>query len=68
MDEQEQRLRRFSGRARKVYFALIALGVLALAYAFVTSRTGQTVIAVCCGVLVLLAVVGILSERGMRRG
>lgn len=65
--ELTRRLRNISARARRVYFGIAILVGLILLYALFTSRAGQTLVAVCCGGLILLAVVGVLSERGMRR-
>ena len=35
-------------------------------FAFFTSETGRTITLLCCGGLILLAIVGAISERGMR--
>jgi hypothetical protein len=61
------RLRNIRLASRTVFWLVfIALNVVAL-YAFFSSRLGQTALVICCGGAVLLVVVGLLSERGMRR-
>lgn len=60
-------LRNVSLASRTVFWLiLVALVVIGL-YAFFSSRVGQTALVICCAGLVVLVVVGILSERGMRR-
>jgi hypothetical protein len=62
-----KRLKRISLTSRTIFW-LILIGFIVIAlYAFFSSRFGQTALLVCCGGLVLLVIVGILSERGMRR-
>jgi hypothetical protein len=53
--------------SRTVFWLILIALVVAALYAFFSSRIGQTALVICCGGLVLLVVVGILSERGMRR-
>lgn len=59
--------RRFSRRIRAVFWVILALMIVALGVAVFDTRIGRTVALACCGGLVLLVVVGLLSERGMRR-
>jgi lipopolysaccharide export LptBFGC system permease protein LptF len=60
-------LRNFSLTSRTIaWLVLIALILIGL-YAFFSSRIGQTALLICCGGIILLVVVGILSEMGMRR-
>jgi hypothetical protein len=59
--------RRISLTSRTIFFIILGLLILAGGYAFLSSRIGQTALLVCCGGAVLLVVVGILSENGMRR-
>ncbi len=59
--------RRISLTSRTIFFIILGLLILAGVYAFLNSRIGQTALLVCCGGAVLLVVVGILSENGMRR-
>lgn len=61
------RLKGISLTSRTVFWLLIVAGVVIGLYAFLSSRFGQTAILVCCGGAVLLVVVGLLSEGGMRR-
>jgi hypothetical protein len=53
--------------SRTIFLLLFGLLIVALVYAFFSSRIGQTALLVCCGGALLLVVVGLLSERGMRR-
>lgn len=59
--------RNLSRNSRRVFWVVLALIVLVGLYAFFTSRIGQYIVIACCGGLILLAVIGLLSERGMRR-
>lgn len=61
------RQRRISVTSRTVYRLLVGGLVLAAIVAFLGSRIGQTALLVCCGGLILLAAIGIMSEMGMRR-
>jgi hypothetical protein len=61
------RLKGVSVASRTVFILIIGLFVLIGLYAFFSSQIGQTALLVCCGGLILLGVVGFLSERGMRR-
>ncbi|MBE2271467.1 MAG: hypothetical protein IAE80_24755 [Anaerolinea sp.] len=61
------RYRNFSRSSRAVFWIILAAMVLVGLCAFFTSEAGRTVSLVCCGGLILLVVVGILSERGMKR-
>lgn len=61
---------RFRGLSRGAQIAagLILAGlILALLIAFFTSEIGRTAALVCCGGILAVVVVGILSESGMRR-
>ena len=54
--------------ASRTIFWLILVGMIVVGlYVFLNSRFGQTALLVCCGGLVVLIIVGILSENGMRR-
>jgi hypothetical protein len=61
------RLKGFSLTSRTLYRLIIVGMVIVLVFAFLNSRIGQTALLVCCGGAILLVVVGLLSERGMRR-
>ncbi|MBL8154221.1 MAG: hypothetical protein JNM70_08560 [Anaerolineae bacterium] len=61
------RLKGFSLTSRTIYRLIIVGMVIVLLFAFLNSRIGQTALLVCCGGAILLVVVGLLSERGMRR-
>lgn len=61
------RLKGFSLTSRTIYRLIIVGMVIVLVFAFLNSRIGQTALLVCCGGAILLVVVGLLSERGMRR-
>ncbi len=64
---QRRGLQRTSRRLRIGFWVMLALMIAALAIAFFDTRLGQTVVLACCGGIVLLVVIGLLSERGMRR-
>lgn len=61
------RYRNLSQGSRTIFWIVLAVMVVVGVIAFFTSETGRTVALVCCGGLVLLVVVGLVSERGMRR-
>jgi len=67
MNRQIERFNRLSRTARAIFVvalvAMIAIGV----YAFFTLDLGRTVALVCCGGIVVLVIIGILSEMGMKR-
>ncbi|MCK6579127.1 MAG: hypothetical protein L6Q98_13595 [Anaerolineae bacterium] len=60
-------LRNLTGASRTVFILVAVVLVLIALYAFFTSETGRIISIACCGGVIVLAVVGILSERGMRR-
>lgn len=60
------RLRNIRLASRTVFWLLFITFNVAVLYAFFSSRFGQTALVICCGGVVLLVVVGVLSERGMR--
>lgn len=61
------RLRGVSLASRTVFW-LILIGLIVLGlFAFFSSQIGQQALLICCGGAVVLVVVGLLSERGMRR-
>ncbi len=61
------RLRRVSWTSRTVFW-LILVGLIGLGlFAFFQSQAGQQTLLVCCGGAALLAMIGLLSERAMRR-
>lgn len=64
---QYNRLRRLSRNTRIMGWFILALLIMAVLYAFFSSQLGQNVLLCCCGGGILVAAVGILSERGMRR-
>lgn len=53
--------------SRTIFWLVLVVMIVLGLYAFVSSRFGQTALVVCCGGLVVVVVVGILSENGMRR-
>ncbi|MBA3871331.1 MAG: hypothetical protein H0X30_19480 [Anaerolineae bacterium] len=61
------RLGRVSRRARMVGWGILVLLIMALLFAFFLSSLGRNVLLVCCGGGILIVIVGIISERGMRR-
>jgi hypothetical protein len=61
------RLKRISVASRTVYIIIIGALILIGLYAFFNSRIGQSAFLICCGGAVVLVIVGIVSEGGMRR-
>ena len=61
------RYRSLSQRTRRIFWGILAVMIVVGVVAFFTSELGRTVALVCCGAIVLLLVVGVLSERGMQR-
>jgi hypothetical protein len=61
------RLKNVSVASRTVYIVVIGVIILIALYAIFSSQLGQTALLVCCGGGLLLVVVGLASERGMRR-
>ncbi len=61
------RYRNFSRTSRGAFWVILAAMVLIGLFAFFTSEAGRTISLVCCGGIVLLVVVGAVSERGMNR-
>lgn len=66
MNEFNQKTR-FSRNTRLIGWVILVLLIMAVLFAFFSSQLGQNVLLICCGGGLLVAVVGILSERGMRR-
>ena len=61
------RYRNLSQSARSIFWVILAVMVVIGVVAFFTSETGRNITLVCCGGIVLLVLVGVLSERGMQR-
>ena len=61
------RFKQISLTSRTIYILVIGVLILIGLYAFVNSRVGQTALLVCCGGAIVLVVVGIISEGGMKR-
>ncbi|MBZ0283076.1 MAG: hypothetical protein K8L97_20225 [Anaerolineae bacterium] len=61
------KLKGISLTSRTIFWLLLVAGVVIGLYAFLSSQFGQTALLVCCGGIVVLVVVGVLSEGGMRR-
>mgnify|MGYP001159280476 CR=1 FL=1 len=57
----------FSRSSKSVFWVILAAMVIVGLIAFFTSEAGRTVALVCCGGLILLVVVGVVSEGGMRK-
>jgi hypothetical protein len=67
MNRGVERFRGLSTTTQVIAGLILAAMVLALLVAFFASDIGRTVALVCCGAVVLIVVVGLASERGMRR-
>ncbi|KXK19208.1 MAG: hypothetical protein UZ15_CFX003002077 [Chloroflexi bacterium OLB15] len=62
-----QRYRNLSRNSRILFWAIIAAMVAFVLYAIFSTSLGQTALLVCCGGIILIVVIGLISERGMRR-
>jgi fucose permease len=62
-----ERYRGLSRTARSIFWIILVLMILALLYTVVTSQAGLILIGICCGGAVLVLLIGLISERGMRR-
>lgn len=67
MNRGVERFRGLSRGAQVVAGLILAGLILALLAAFFTSEIGRVVALVCCGGVIVIVVIGLLSERGMRR-
>jgi hypothetical protein len=67
MNRGVERFRGLSRTMQGIAGLLVAGMFLVLLVAFFTSDVGRTLSLVCCGGLILIVVVGLLSERGMTR-
>ncbi len=67
MNQQIDRFRSLSRTSRAVFWLILAAFVAVVVYAFFTSRFGQNALLCCCGGAIVIALVGIVSERGMSR-
>lgn len=61
------RMRNLSRTSWIVFSLIFGALVIAGLIAFFTSEVGRTITLVCCGGLVLVVVVALVSERGMAR-
>lgn len=61
------RYRNLSRSSRNLFWVILAVMIVAGLIAFFASETGRTIALVCCGGVILLVVVGAISEGGMRR-
>jgi hypothetical protein len=61
------RLRNFSRTSWIVFSVILGALILAGLVAFFTSEAGRTIALVCCGGLVVLVLIALVSERGMAR-
>lgn len=61
------RLRRISLSSRTIFWIIVAVLATGLLYAIFSTQLGQTALLICCGGAVLIVVIGLVSEAGMRR-
>jgi hypothetical protein len=64
---QLERFRGLSRSSRVVFWVILGLFVAIALYAFFSSQLGQNALLCCCGGVVIVALIGIVSERGMRK-
>ncbi|MBL8147379.1 MAG: hypothetical protein JNL34_13425 [Anaerolineae bacterium] len=67
MNRGVEKFRGLSRGAQVVAGLILAGLILALLAAFFASEIGRAVTLVCCGGVIIVVVIGLLSERGMRR-
>ena len=56
-----------SRSSRTVFWVILAAMIVIGLFAFFTSEIGRNITLICCGGIIVLIVVGIVSENGMRR-
>lgn len=61
------RYRNLPTNSRRVFWIVLAVMIVIGLYGFFTSSLGRTISLVCCGGVILIVIVGLLSERGMSR-
>lgn len=66
MRYSRNRYNNLSRSARTIFWVVLAAMIVLGLFAFFTSEIGRTVTLLCCGGLILLVVIGVLSEGGMR--
>lgn len=67
MDDWRNRLMALSKSSRFLFYAILIALITAALVAFFNSRIGTISLTLCCGGGIVLVIVGLLSERGMRR-
>lgn len=67
MRQQFDRMRNLSNGSRRIFYIIIIAMIILGVIAFFTSELGRNITLICCGLIVLIVVVGILSERGMQK-
>jgi hypothetical protein len=63
-----ERFRGLSQPSRIVFWLILTTLVAGMLYAVFSTQLGQTALLICCGGGALVIVIGLASERGMRRG
>ena len=61
------RYRNLSSSSRRIFWVVLAVMIVIGLYGFFTSELGRTISLICCGGVILLVVIGIISENGMQR-
>ena len=61
------RYRNLPQSSRMIFWIVLAVMIVVGLIAFFTSEMGRNVALVCCGGVLLLLVIGVVSERGMSR-
>lgn len=56
-----------SRSARTIFWVILAAMIVIGLFAFFTSELGRNITLVCCGGIIVVVVIGIISENGMQR-
>ncbi len=67
MRSSRDRYNNLSRSTRTIFWIILTVMIVIGLFAFFTSELGRNITLLCCGGIVVLIVVGIISENGMSR-
>ncbi len=67
MRYSRDRYSNLSRSSRTIFWIILAAMIVIGLFAFFTSEIGRNITLVCCGGVIVLIIVGIISENGMSR-